>query len=124
MFNNAAIILLESLSINNSSTKSEYLSKLPCCIAEYILFFILSCLFLITFFISGIFFSVETLPETFRDIALVNPLLHLLELIRVSFFPTFTSPYANVGYIIVWIISLNLLGLWLYSRLERRIIAS
>ncbi|NCC84815.1 MAG: ABC transporter permease [Clostridia bacterium] len=76
------------------------------------------------FFMSGIFFSVDSLPGQIRNILLVNPLLHFMELIRVSFFSTFTSPHVSPSYILSWTIGLNLLGFWLYSRLERRIIAS
>ncbi len=76
------------------------------------------------FFCSGIFFSVETIPEQFRSILLVNPLLHFLEKIRSVYFESFYSPFANDIYILLWTVSLTIISLWLYTKLQNKIIAS
>lgn len=75
-------------------------------------------------FISGVFYSVDNLPENMRPIMLFNPLLHFIESFRGAFFSDFSANHASQKYMLLWIVSLNLIGLWLYNRLERRIIAS
>ena len=76
------------------------------------------------FFTSGIFFTISVVPEKFRGILLVNPLLHFLELIRTYYFETLRSPYADLGYVLCWTISVLFLSLWLYEKLQKKIIAS
>lgn len=76
------------------------------------------------FFTSGIFFSVSMVPPQYREILLFNPLLNFLELIRGHYFATFQSQGASYLYIIVWTMGSSLLGLWLYTHLKDRIVAS
>jgi len=76
------------------------------------------------FFTSGIFFTVSMVPEKYRWILLLNPLLHFLELIRVYYFENFQSPEASFLYIIVWILGCSYAGLWLYTHLKDRILMS
>lgn len=76
------------------------------------------------FFTSGIFFSAAMLPARYRDILLFNPLLNFLELIRSHYFATYRAVGASYLYIIGWTMGSCLLGLWLYTRLKTRIVAS
>ncbi|MCP3942068.1 MAG: ABC transporter permease [Desulfobacteraceae bacterium] len=76
------------------------------------------------FFMSGIFFSVQDVPEKFRDLLLLNPCLNFLELIRTEYFAAFNSQHASLLYIVSCTLVISLLSLWLYSKLEKRIIAS
>ena len=50
------------------------------------------------FFTSGLFFSASMLPPAVREIALYNPLLHCIELIRASMFESFDSRYICLLY--------------------------
>ena len=76
------------------------------------------------FFTSGIFFAVESVPEQFRWILLLNPLLHFLEKIRSAYFAAFDSPYTDSLYMLAWTVCFTVTALWLYVKLQNRIIAS
>jgi capsular polysaccharide transport system permease protein len=76
------------------------------------------------FFSSGIFFTISVVPEKFQAILLVNPLLHFLELIRSYYFETLRSPHANPVYVLCWTIAVLFLSLWLYEKLQKKILAS
>lgn len=49
----------------------------------------------VVFLISGVFFLVEDVPAQYRDIALLNPLLHVTELFRAAVYPTHDATHAN-----------------------------
>lgn len=51
------------------------------------------------FFISGIFFTVENLPEALRELALYNPILHGVEWFRSAFFQSYESAYLDIQYL-------------------------
>ena len=76
------------------------------------------------FFSSGIFFSVSMVPPPYDRILLFNPLLNFLELIRAHYFAAFQPHGASYLYIINWTMGSNLLGLWLYTHLKDRIVAT
>ncbi|HPQ23916.1 MAG TPA: ABC transporter permease [Gammaproteobacteria bacterium] len=50
------------------------------------------------FFTSGLFFTAEMVPPRIREWLLYNPLLHVMEHIRNSFFFEMESPYGDLGY--------------------------
>ncbi len=76
------------------------------------------------FFTSGIFFSVSMMPPKFRGILLLNPLLNFLELIRGHYFAAFQPQGASYLYIIGWTMGSCLIGLWLYTHLKNRVVAT
>ncbi|MGB0505792.1 MAG: ABC transporter permease [Pikeienuella sp.] len=47
------------------------------------------------FLISGIFFTPEMLPPAIREIILINPLVHVIGLMRTGFYPTYAADYIN-----------------------------
>jgi capsular polysaccharide transport system permease protein len=47
------------------------------------------------FLISGIFFLIEDIPADYRDIALMNPLLHITGEMRAALYPTYDANLAN-----------------------------
>ncbi len=62
------------------------------------------------FFTSGLFFSAEMLPKGLREILLYNPVLHVIEYLRTSFFRDFESIHYNLGYAGAWALGLFALG--------------
>ena len=76
------------------------------------------------FFLSGIFFSVSMLPESVRPIALINPLLHFIELMRGAMFQEFEPVGASFFYIFGWSIGSLLIGLWIYRVNRIKIVTS
>jgi capsular polysaccharide transport system permease protein len=50
------------------------------------------------FFTSGLFFTAEVIPQYGRDILLLNPILHMIEMLRSAFFFEFNSSYASPSF--------------------------
>lgn len=71
------------------------------------------------FWISGIFFTANALPSQVRESLLVNPVLHIVEIIRSGFFAEYEAPYASMGYVAMWALSATAVGL-LLERVARR----
>ena len=76
------------------------------------------------FFASGLFFAAASVPEIYRDILLLNPVLNFLEFFRFYFFESYPLAGADHGYILGWTIALTFTAFWLYVALEKRIKAS
>lgn len=72
------------------------------------------------FLTSGLFFTASMLPPFARDIALYNPLLHCIELIRSSLFVSFDSRYIDLGYVCMFALILVSFGLMLLGVFERQ----
>jgi len=62
------------------------------------------------FFTSGLFFTVDMLPPTVREILLYNPILHMIEYLRSSFFTQFESAHYDLGYASAWALGAFTLG--------------
>jgi len=76
------------------------------------------------FFLSGLLYSVESLPPVARDIVLYNPVIHFIEMIHGNYFQTLTTAYVDYEYMFFWTIVPLFLGLFFYIRSEKKIIAS
>jgi capsular polysaccharide transport system permease protein len=76
------------------------------------------------FFISGVFFTVELMPEDIRGIALFNPLLHMIELLRSAFFSSYESIYASPMYTIIFTMGVLSFGLLTLSALRKQILCA
>jgi capsular polysaccharide transport system permease protein len=85
---------------------------------------IIRIIFLPMFFISGLFFTADSLPPKIRDILLYNPVLQFEELIHGYFFYSLSDKYVNYLYLIFWTVIPLFFGLWLYKKTERKIIMS
>lgn len=72
------------------------------------------------FLTSGLFFTASMLPPFAREIALYNPLMHCIELIRSSLFESFDSRFIDLGYVCVFALVLISFGLMLLGVFERQ----
>lgn len=79
---------------------------------------------LFLFFISGIFFSINMIPPKFQVFLLWNPVLHFIELSRVSFFPLYRADAVSLEYVIWWTILVFWLGLALYKIKIKEVLSS
>ena len=70
------------------------------------------------FFVSGIFFTVDGLPEAVREIALYNPILHAIEWFRSAYFQSYESAYLDTRYL--WSLVLVFLAVGLASLHKNR----
>ena len=74
------------------------------------------------FWVSGVFFTAEMLPPNLRDLALLNPLVHVIEFLRSAFFHEFESRHAGLSYALFWLLGMVLLALLFHRALRRRIL--
>lgn len=75
-------------------------------------------------FSSAIFYSVADLPSSIQHALLYNPLVHFMEFIHASYLPELTDKYVDFRYMFLWTVTPLFMGLWLYIRLEKKIISS
>lgn len=73
------------------------------------------------FWISGIFFTAESLPPAFQAVALHNPVLHAIELVRAGWFSSYGAEHVDLAYVLEWIGGAALTGLVLERVVRRRI---
>jgi len=75
-------------------------------------------------FISAIMYTVDSLPIDLREIILLNPLTHFMELIHASYFKSLNTSYVNYNYMFLWTFIPFVFGLLLYRVNEERIISN
>lgn len=73
------------------------------------------------FWVSGVFFTAEMLPGNIREVALINPILHAIELVRAGMFESYDARHANVVFLLQVIIVIGLGGLMLERHVRQRI---
>lgn len=71
------------------------------------------------FFLSGVFFTIEIIPESLRPYAMLNPMLQLIELLRSAYFPDYESRYVHYPYLIGCVLVTLLAGLLVQRALRR-----
>lgn len=74
------------------------------------------------FFLSGVFFTIEMVPIGVRQYLLLNPLFHLIEMFRSSFFIAFESQYTDPFYVLAFVLSLLFIALLTQRALRRYVI--
>lgn len=76
------------------------------------------------FFISGIFFPANALPDGLKEYALLNPLLHMTELMRGALFQNYQSHEGSFFYFFCWSVGALLFGLCIYRLFRIKVITS
>ena len=74
------------------------------------------------FWISGVFFTSGMLPSELRDMALFNPLLHMIDLHRSAFFHEFEHQHASYSYAIFSLLAVLFMAALLHRALRRHIL--
>ncbi|SFV75741.1 Capsular polysaccharide ABC transporter, permease protein KpsM [hydrothermal vent metagenome] len=75
-------------------------------------------------FVSAIMYSVKSLPPMARDIVLLNPLTHFMEMIHGFYFYALDTQYVDYEYMLYWTLIPLWIGLFFYIRSEKRILMS
>jgi capsular polysaccharide transport system permease protein len=76
------------------------------------------------YFLSGIMYPVAVLPPAYQEMALLNPLVHGIEILRAGFFPQYHAVHgANLGYVLIFSMATMFLGLALHVRFSPRLVA-
>lgn len=83
---------------------------------------IISILFSILYFASGVLYSVHIVPEPYLSYLMYNPFIHNLEAIRHALSPTYPIYHVSMGYFLGWTMGVLFLGLLLYKACERDLI--
>jgi capsular polysaccharide transport system permease protein len=73
------------------------------------------------FWVSGLFFTVEEVPEGARRALLLNPVVHTVELVREGWFASYDSPSASVPYVLYFTLAFFTAGLLLERIVRRKI---
>lgn len=68
---------------------------------------LISIVFTILYFISGVLYSVHVIPEPYLSYLMYNPFIHNLEMIRHVLSPTYPIYHVSMSYFIKWIICVN-----------------
>jgi capsular polysaccharide transport system permease protein len=62
------------------------------------------------YFVSGVMYSVEIMPDDIKRWLVWNPVLHVVELFRKAYFPLYNAPFVSPSYILLWAAALGLTG--------------
>lgn len=72
---------------------------------------------------SAVFYPLESLPPEAQIILLYNPLVHFMEMLHASYIYELSDRYVDYLYMLKWTVTPLFIGMWLYVRLEKRIIS-
>lgn len=73
------------------------------------------------FFISGVFFSIHSIPRDFWPFLLWNPIFHAIELARTAVAEGYTVPQASLGFLAFSTMLVLTVSLLFYRKVERRL---
>jgi capsular polysaccharide transport system permease protein len=84
---------------------------------------VLKILMMPLYLISGVIWPLAAVPQPYRDILMINPIAHGLELARLGFFPYYhTVPGLSMQYLYAWAVISVFLGLMLYRRFALQLV--
>ncbi|HKY35447.1 MAG TPA: ABC transporter permease [Polyangiaceae bacterium] len=78
----------------------------------------------VLFWTCALFHPLESLPKKMRDIFLLNPLTHAIELVRDGWFPGYGARHVDVWYAMAWVLVLLFFGLSLERTARRSLMLS
>jgi capsular polysaccharide transport system permease protein len=73
------------------------------------------------FWLSAVFYPVDSVPTAFQNLLLKNPIVHSVEMIRDGWFPGYQTRHVNPWYPMAWILVLLFFGLSLERVARRRL---
>lgn len=74
------------------------------------------------FFISGVIFLYDSMPENLQVYLWYNPLIHITGLMRAGFYPTYDASFASPIYVLSIAVPLIFFGVLLMGRYHREIL--
>lgn len=84
---------------------------------------VLSILMMPLYLISGVIWPLAAVPQPYRDILMLNPIVHGLDLLRLGFSPYYhTVPGLSMAYLHAWAVVSVFLGLILYRRFALQLV--
>ena len=76
------------------------------------------------FFVSGVFFSLQDIPQQYHHYLLYNPLIHAVELTRSGFYPVYPDEGLSMAYLFAWSLGALFIGMSSYRLSQSRLVAS
>ena len=73
------------------------------------------------FFASGVFYSVSSFSHRVGDFLMLNPIMQLIEIVRISLSNSYVSPYADIWYVTQVTFTLLFLGMLLERYVRRKV---
>jgi capsular polysaccharide transport system permease protein len=78
---------------------------------------VLKILMIPLYLISGVIWPLASIPQPYRDLLMLNPIAHGIELIRLGFFPYYHAvPGLSMAYLYTFVVVSMFLGLMFYRR--------
>ncbi|GHF18389.1 transport permease protein [Kordiimonas sediminis] len=74
--------------------------------------------------LSAVFFPMSTIPEPYRSWLAYNPLVHFNEFIREHWLQAYTSPVADMEYLLAWTIGMLTVALATYRLRWKKVLAT
>jgi len=74
--------------------------------------------------LSGVFFTLDSMPLHIQNVLTWNPLVHCVGRTRAAFFPSYRDDYVDLGYVIVVALATLLPGLFLILKYRSVVIDS
>lgn len=74
--------------------------------------------------LSGVFYTLDSMPSHVQDVLTWNPLVHCVGRTRAAFFPSYRDDYVDLGFVLVISLATLLLGLFLILRNPTAVIDS
>lgn len=79
---------------------------------------IITIIFTLIYFLSGIMYSVHIVPQPYLDYLMYNPIIHNIEAMRHALAPNYPNYHVDMGYFLKWMIAVDFTGLLLYKAFE------
>lgn len=81
----------------------------------------INAFFLVIYLMSGIIYSIHIIPQPYQSYLLLNPIIHVVELMRHCISPSYILIEGiQLSYFIYWLLGSLLIGLLLYTKFEKR----
>jgi lipopolysaccharide transport system permease protein len=74
------------------------------------------------FFLSGIFFSINDMPENFRDILYLNPMVHIIENARLILINDLAPNHSHLLYVLAIALAFIVIGLVLFRKFQNKFV--
>ena len=72
---------------------------------------------------SAVFFPMISVPLEYQEYFLYNPLVHFMEMIHGGYVYELDTRFVDYRYMLIWTVTPLFMGMWLYTKLEKRIIS-
>lgn len=72
---------------------------------------------------SAVFYPLSSIPPAAQELLLYNPLVHFMEMVHGYWIDELDTSLVSYGYITAWTVIPIFIGMWLYNKLEKRIIS-